>query len=97
MKDLPPANWMRMDFRNNYYNFKNRLTCSHVNKKTSFKVRVDIEQWGTTFGWKSFCTSQSAGIPTSVGCFHEIATNCLKTWAQLAKQCFRLYMRMCFM
>ena len=24
-------------------------------------------------------------IPTSVGCFQEIATNCLNTWAQLAK------------
>ena len=49
------------------------------------KVRVNIKQWGTI----NFCyTSQGAGFPTSVGCFHEIATNCLNTLTQLAKEVF---------
>ena len=25
------------------------ITCSHVNKKILFKVRVDIKQWGTSY------------------------------------------------
>ena len=48
---------------------------------------------GNHFGENlSFCTSQSAG---SVGCFQEIATNCLSvnTLTQLAKK--DIYMRLC--
>ena len=50
---------------------------------------MDIEQWGTTLMNLSFCTSLSVReFPTSVECFHEITTNCLKSLAQLAKKMF---------
>ena len=37
------------------------------NTKTSFKVRADMNHFGEN-------------LPTSVGHFHEIATNCLNTF-----------------
>ena len=60
----------------------------------SYKVRVDIKQWEPLWS-KSFCTSE---FPTSVGCSHEIATNCLKILAQLAKNFHEnvlMYMYVC--
>ena len=49
----------------------------------SYKLRVDIEQWGTT--WVKIFLHFPKEFPTltSVGCFLEIATNCLKTLSQL--------------
>ena len=64
------------------------LTCSHVNKKTSFKVRVEGEPL-----WSKY-SALSVGILTSVGCFHEIATN-LNTFDTTCKKIFLfIYIRM---
>ena len=61
---------------------------SHVNnKKTSFKVRVDIEQCGTTLNLLKIFLQK---FPASVECFQEklLATNCLNILVQLAKKIY---------
>ena len=61
------------------------------------KVRVDMEQWGTTLVKKSLCTSQSRNfLHTSVGRFHEVATNCLNTSGTTCKRMGFLLVRMCY-
>ena len=49
-------------------------------RERSYKVRMNIEQWGTTFG-ENLSTLPSVGILQVVGRFHENATNFLNTLA----------------
>ena len=62
-------------------------------KKTSFKVRVDIKQWGTTLGENLSALPKVQAFNLQVQDFF-IVTNCLNTLAQLAKGVFLFtYMR----
>ena len=65
-----------------------RCTYSCINmfsRKYEFKVRVDlISNKGTTKLVKQ-------KFHTNLGCFHEIATNCLNTLVPLAKRCLLIY------
>ena len=54
---------------------------------------------GNHFGENLSAFSKVQEFPTSVGCFHEITTNCPNTLAQLAKKRDRfliLHKRTCF-
>ena len=52
-------------------------------------------QWETTFGENLPALPKVQEFPTNVGCFHEIATNCLQHFGgQLSKHVFLFYMRM---
>ena len=70
----------------------NMFSCIYISKKNSLKWRW-ISTMGNYFGENLPKLPEVQEFLTSVGCFHEITTNCLNTLHNLQK---RIYLRMCY-